>query len=333
MKSIYYDCTQLLSHKAIFNFVIGNRGGGKTFDAKKKCITRFKKKGQQFVWVRRYQTEIDTLSEFWADIAKFYPNDTLTCEGNKLYINGELAGYLIALTKAMQLKSVAFPNVSLIVFDEFLLDKGRITYLKNEVEVFMELFETIARTRDNVVALFLGNAISSVNPYFEYFKITPKIGQKFTKGNGVCIEFYFNEDFIKMKQETRFGKVIKDTSYGEYNMLNKFLRDSDSYLCKRPPTADYKLYQFILDGFKFSLWKDIKMQNFYVDRSFEHNFGQFRTYVLNPNDMDVNDESHILLKRTSQITKYLHKLVEYGDIYFCDQSTKQRFFDFLLTFK
>lgn len=329
--SIYYDCSQLLSYRCIFNFVIGNRGGGKTFDAKKKCIKRFKKYGAQFVWVRRYQTEIDTLSEFWADIQPFFPEDALTVQGNKLYINGELAGYLIALSTSMQLKSVAFPNVRTVVFDEFIIDKGRISYLKNEAHVFMELFETIARTRDNVVALFLGNAISIVNPYFEHFKIKPLLGQRFTKQNGVCIEFYFNEEFIKQKEATKFGQLIKNTSYGEYNMLNKFLRDSDSFIAARPATADFKMYQFIINGFKYSMWRDMKHQNYYVDTSYEENFGQYRTWVLDPNDMNDKDPSHVLLKKSSVVMKQLRKIFEYGDLYFDTQNTKQRFYEFLLT--
>lgn len=329
--SIYYDSAQLLSYRCIFNFVIGNRGGGKTFDAKKKCIKRFKKHGWQFVWVRRYQTEIDTLSEFWADIAPFFPDDKLTVQGNKLYINGELAGYLIALSTSMQLKSVAFPNVRTVIFDEFIIDKGRISYLKNEAHVFMELFETIARTRDNVVALFLGNAISIVNPYFEHFKIKPILGQRFTKKGGVCIEFYFNEEFIKQKEATRFGQLIKNTSYGEYNMLNKFLRDSDSFIAERPATADYKMYQFILNGFKYSLWRDFKHQTYYVDESYEENFGQWRTWVLDPNDMNDKDPSHVMLKKSSVIMKQLKKIFEYGDMYFNSQNTKQRFYEILLT--
>ena len=60
-QSIFYDIAGLLSQRCIFNFVIGNRGGGKTFGSKKLVINRFKKSKHQFVWVRRYQTEIDTL--------------------------------------------------------------------------------------------------------------------------------------------------------------------------------------------------------------------------------------------------------------------------------
>lgn len=329
--SIYYDIAGLLSQRCVFNFIIGNRGGGKTYGGKKLVINRFKRKGSQFVWVRRYRTEIDTLSDFWADIRSAFPEDELTQKGQELYINGELAGYLIALSTSMQLKSVAFPLVSTIIMDEFIIDKGRINYLRNEVHVFMELYETIARMRNNVTALFFGNAISIVNPYFDFFKITPELGKRFTKKGGVCIEFYFNEEFIKHKESTHFGQLIKDTTYGEYNMRNKFLRDSDSYIETRPTTANSKLFQFIFDGERFSLWQDIKYQRFYIDRNYEANFGEFRTYVSNPTDMVDTDKSMIMFKKNNAISKRLCMLVERGDLYFCDQSAKQKFYEKLLT--
>lgn len=329
--SIYYDIAGLLSQRCVFNFVIGNRGGGKTYGGKKLVIKRFKKNGAQFVWVRRYRTEIDTLSDFWADIRDAFPSDELTQKGQELYINGELAGYLIALSTSMQLKSVAFPRVRTIIMDEFIIDKGRINYLRNETHVFMELFETVARMRENVTAIFFGNAISIVNPYFDFFKITPELGRRYTKKNGVCIEFYFNDDFIAKKESTAFGKLIKSTSYGEYNMKNKFLRDSDSFIGNRPATANAKLYQFIFDGERFTLWQDYKYQQFYIDRTFEKNFGEFRTFVSNPIDMDDSDKSMIMFKKNNAISKKLALLIERGDLYFCDQSAKQKFYEKLLT--
>lgn len=329
--SIYYNIAGLLSQRCVFNFVIGNRGGGKTYGGKKLVINRFKRKGQQFVWVRRYRTELDTLSDFWADIRPAFPNDELTQQGDKLYINGELAGYLIALSTSMQLKSVAFPMVSTVIMDEFIIDKGRITYLRNEAQVFMELFETIARMRDNVTAIFFGNAISIVNPYFDFFKVAPDLGRRYTKKNGICIEFYFNEEFIEHKKKTRYGQLIDGTSYGEYNMKNKFLRDTDSFIEERPATANYKLYQFILDGEKFSMWQDYKYQRFYIDRTYENNFGEFRTWVSNPADMVDNDKSMIMLKKNSVITTRIISLIDRGDLFFIDQSAKQKFYEKMLT--
>ena len=328
--SIYYDIAGLLSQRCIFNFVIGNRGGGKTYGGKKLCINRFKKSGAQFVWVRRYRTEIDTLSDFWADIRGAYPDDELTQKGQELYINGELAGFLIALSTSMQLKSVAFPHVKTIIMDEFIIDKGRINYLRNEAQVFMELFETVARMRENVVALFFGNAISIVNPYFDFFKVAPDLGRRYTKKNGICIEFYFNEEFINKKESTAFGKLIKSTSYGEYNMKNKFLRDTDAFIDVRPPSANMKCWQFVFDGEKFALWQDYKYQRFYVDRNYEKNFGEYRTYVSNPVDMDDADKSMILFKKNCTLAKKLALLIERGDLYFCDQSAKQKFYEKIL---
>ena len=330
-QSIYYDISGLLSQRCVFNFVIGNRGGGKTYGGKKLVINRFKRKGYQFVWIRRYRTEIDTLSDFWADIRSAFPEDELTQKGQELYINGELAGYLIALSTSMQLKSVAFPLVRTIIFDEFSIDKGRINYLRNEAHVFMELYETIARMRENVTALFFGNAISIVNPYFDFFNIAPDLGRRYTKKDGICVEFYFNDLFIAKKENTAFGKIIKGTSYGEYNMKNKFLRDTDSFIAPRPATASNKLFQFVFDGEKFSLWQDYRMQQFYIDRTYESNFGEYRTYVSNPIDMDDKDKSHIVFKRNNTIAKRLTLLIERGDLYFVDQSAKQKFYEKLLT--
>lgn len=329
--SIYYNISGLLSQRTLFNFVVGNRGGGKTFGSKKLVINRFKKGGHQFVWVRRYQTEIDTLSDFWADIRPHFPDDELSQVGNSLYINGELAGHLIALSTSMRLKSVAYPLVKTIIFDEFIIDKGRLNYLRNEAQVFMELYETIARMRENVVAIFLGNAISIVNPYFDFFKVAPDLGRRYTKKNGICIEFYFNDEFVQKKENTAFGKLIKDTSYGEYNMKNKFLRDSDSFIGTRPPSAGSKIYQFIFDGERFSLWQDFKYQTYYIDRNYESNFGEFRTFVSNPVDMDDSDKSMIMFKKNCNLAKRLALLIERGDLYFCDQSAKQKFYEKLLT--
>lgn len=330
-KSIYYDIAGLLSQRCVFNFVIGNRGGGKTYGGKKLVINRFKKDGSMFVWVRRYNTEIETLSDFWADIRGAYPEDQLEQKGQELYINGDLAGYLIALSTSMQLKSVAFPRVKTIIMDEFIIDKGRINYLKNECHVFMELYETIARMRNNVVAIFFGNAISIVNPYFTTLKIAPDLSKRFTKKNGVCIEFYFNDDFIAKKESTKFGQLIKNTSYGEYNMKNKFLRDSDSFITNRPATASNKLYQFIFDGERFTLWQDYKYQQFYIDRTYENNFGEYRTYVSNPIDMVDSDKSMIMFKKNNALAKRLIQIIERGDLFFCDQSAKQKFYEKLLT--
>lgn len=331
--SIYYSPAPLLSQKCIFNYVIGNRGGGKSFAGKKLGIQRFKKTGKQFIYLRRYKSELDEVTDYFADIRPFFPDYTLEQKGDKLYIDGELAGYMIALTKTPQLKSNPYPLVTTIVFDEFLIDKGRLPYLKNEAQMLEEFYDTVDRSRDEVVVLCFGNAISVVNPHFTYFGVFPDLNRRFTKDTtkSVCIEFYFNEEFVAKKKNTRFGQSINQRDYGKYNFYNKFLRDTDSYIKKRPATANYKLYQFVLDGQKYSLWQDVKYQCFYIDNAYEPNFGIYRTYVLNPNEMDDNDRSMILLKKNNATMKRIQVWLERGDLYFNNQTTKQKFFEILLT--
>ncbi|MBO7345321.1 MAG: phage DNA encapsidation protein [Clostridia bacterium] len=331
--SIYYSPAPLLSQKCIFNYVIGNRGGGKSFSGKELAIKRFKKKGKQFIYLRRYQTELDPITDYFADIRFKFPTDVLEQKADKLYINGELAGYMVALSKTPSLKSNPYPLVTTIIFDEFIIDKGRLPYLKNEPQLLEEFYDTVDRSRDETVVLCFGNAISIVNPHFTYFNVFPDVNKRFTKDKvkSVCIEFYFNEEFIAKKKATRFGQSIAQREYGDYNFYNKFLRDSDSFIKKRPATANYKLYQFVLDSGKYSLWQDVKYQCFYIDGNYEKNFGLYRTYVLDPNDMDDNDKSMILLKKNNATMKRIKVWLERGDLYFNNQTTKQKFFEILLT--
>lgn len=331
--SIYYSLAPLLSQRCIFNYSVGPRGCGKSFDGKRLGISRFIKKGKEFIYLRRYKSELEKITDFFSDIRFKFPNHKLEQVGNKLYINDKLAGYMFALTETPHLKSVPFPNVDTIIFDEFIIDKGRVTYLKGEAELLLEFYDTVDRSRDTTVLIAIGNAITQVTPHFIYWNMYPSLNQRFVKDmkKSVCIEMYINNNFLEKKLDTRYGRAIKGTRYGQYNLLNNFLRDSDSYIAKRPPTANNKLYQFILDGQKYSLWRDTRNQVFYIDETYEANFGYYRTYVLNPNEMDEKDKSHILLKKNNAIMKRVKEWITVGDVYFNNQTSKQKFFDILLT--
>ena len=56
---MYYDFSKLVSYNALLSFVIGERGVGKTFGAKKFVVNDSLKNGNQFVYLRRYKTELD----------------------------------------------------------------------------------------------------------------------------------------------------------------------------------------------------------------------------------------------------------------------------------
>ena len=170
----YYNLQRVLSFNSLINIIIGERGVGKSYTCKKHVINRFIKKNEQFVYLRRYKTELkSSVPKFFDDIIanNEFPEAKFKVKNNLFYIDDNIAGYALPLSTANILKSTSFAQVKTIIFDEFIIDKGCYHYLQNEVEQFLDIIETIARLRD-VRVFMLGNAISITNPYFTYFDLT-----------------------------------------------------------------------------------------------------------------------------------------------------------------
>ena len=292
---MWYDKQQLLSYNKIFNFVLSNRGGGKTFHFTRWAIDDYKKTRGMCVWVRRYQTEIDEMllnGKFFDAVRELYPDDELKVEGNTGIINGEVFIYFIALSTSRQLKSNNYPTVNKIIYDEFLIDKGRITYIKNEPEVFLDLFETVARMRDNVRAVFLANSVTVVNPYFTFFRIRPNSGKRFNVyPRGICVEFFTDAEFIAAKQKTRFGQLIDGTKYSRYSVHNEWLNDSDTFVEKKPKDGCQFLMGLKYQGQMFGFWVNYEKGNIYVNRQYDPSY--YGLYTLTKEDQTDPSHPHI----------------------------------------
>ena len=178
---MYYDYDKISSYNATFNMIITNRGYGKTYGAKKRAINKFLKKGEQFIYVRRYKSELKKVKDkFFEKIKKEFEGHKFEIKGFTAYIDDKVAGYLIPLSTSLSEKSNEYPNVTTIIFDEFLIDKAYIRYLDNEVETLLDLVYTVQRERENVRVYLLGNNVTTVNPYFDYFNINPNPSERFS---------------------------------------------------------------------------------------------------------------------------------------------------------
>ena len=124
----YYELGNLLGRNKIMNIVIGQRGCGKTFQAKKWAVKKFIETGKEFIWVRRYKTELKSLQSFFDDIVSegYFDSHSLEVKGKTAYIDGQIAGHFVALSVSANQKSVPYPNVDKIIFDEFMIEKGNI---------------------------------------------------------------------------------------------------------------------------------------------------------------------------------------------------------------
>lgn len=236
---MWYDVNETLSYNALLNFVLGPRGAGKTYSCKRKVIKNFLKDGAQFVYLRRYETELNhgKAQKFFDDIKGEFPNHELTVSRTGEFMcDDAVIGWPIPLSKASQFKSVPFPRVTFIIFDEFIIDQGLVRYLPNEVETFNEMYSTIARLRD-VKVLFLSNAITYTNPYFLYFGLEVPKNAKFFRRGDILVQYYVNEEYIDAAKSTRFGRLLENTNYAKYAIENAFLRDSDALIDKMPEGA------------------------------------------------------------------------------------------------
>ena len=122
-------------------------------------------------------------------------------------------GHFVALSTSLNLKSVPFPDVTLICYDEFVIGGGSQQYIKGEVTIFAELMSTVIRKRNDCRVFLLANNISMVNPYFSYFDVRPKVNERFTMAQDgeLVVEIGTNNEFIEEMKQTKFGVLFKNT--------------------------------------------------------------------------------------------------------------------------
>lgn len=279
-KSIFWDISYPLSFNCLFNFIVGARGNGKGYGAKTYATKRGINSDctSQFGYVRRRDEELKkSAPTFFDDIKSQFPEKHFKYKGQTYYCDDRPIGYSFALSTFGNIKSVAYPNVDFIIFDEFIVDtdKGQ-SYLSNEIMLFLDLYETIARpaTRGYAVPVFfLGNRISDINPYFDYWELetpTNKRGVRVFKDD-ILVQLTKNDKFSEVKKNTRFGKLTKDSDYGRYAIDNEALRDTNDFI--RNPSSDNQ-YRFTLKFLNKSvaIYYSYKDNMYYASHKIDPNF-------------------------------------------------------------
>lgn len=272
MSKLYYDYSKVFSYNAMMIYIIGERGVGKTYGATKFVLNRFINHGEEFIYLRRYKSELKTsVPKFFDSLIKNneFKNHNLVSKNNKFYCDDKICGYPIALSTSNILKSTSFDNVKTIVFDEFILDKGTYHYLQNEVIQLLDIIETIGRLRD-IRIIFLGNAISITNPYFTYFDLSLPYNSdiKTFRDGLILVNYIKNDEYRKVKKSSRFGKLIEGTSYSKYAIDNEFLRDSKSFIKKKSEKSKF-FFILVLDDIKYGVWRDLKEDVIYISFQYD----------------------------------------------------------------
>lgn len=285
---MYYDINKTLSYNRLFNFVVGMRGVGKTYSAKMRVIKNYLERKKQFVYLRRYEKELmkSEVEKFFDDVRKEFQDHEFEVKHGTFYIDEEPAGFYMPLSRAAHYKSVPFPDVSMIIFDEFIIATGLIRYLPNEVVSFLEMYSTIARDRD-VTCFFLSNAITFTNPYFLYFDLKPMRGKPVITRGELLLEVVESAQFTDHMENTRFGALVKDTDYGKYAMANDALLDKDVFLTKLPGGAMCVLCVKV-EGRTLGVYRVSGTEIYYISEKYDKTCGRIIALDIDSHDVDTS---------------------------------------------
>lgn len=184
-KPKYYSLNRILETNSTYNVIFGERSNGKTYSVLEHGIKQFMENKSQIGIIRRWQEDIrgkrasGIFSALIVDgsierITKgkytgvyYYSSKFYLCnyndDGKPLYNDFDLLGHTFALSDTEHNKSISFPNIRTILFDEFLT---RQIYLQDEFILFMNTISTIVRQRSDVKIFMLGNTVNKFCPYF-----------------------------------------------------------------------------------------------------------------------------------------------------------------------
>ena len=241
----WYSPNQLLTYNRVIHMCIGERGIGKSYAFKKFPIDKFFKTGKKFIYLRRFKTELDKIRKYFDDVRQEYPDHVLEVKGWRFYCDGVEMGEAIPLSVWQSVKSTAYPDYDIIIFDEFIREKDKSGYLPNEVNSFLNLCHTVFRKRSGVRAFCLSNSVSVVNPYFLAFNIQLDPNKRITFSSDkefrdfVVVENTNGVYTANYDELSPYEKMISHMEYGKMALNNEFISDTNTFIMKRTANASF----------------------------------------------------------------------------------------------
>lgn len=181
----FYTLDKIKECKAQYNMIFGKRSNGKTYSVLTEAVKNYVKNGKQTGYVRRYREDfvgnrgnvlfaalvsdgsISRLTDGKWDRVKYQSGRWWLAredpKDGRLITDSTPFCYGFSLASMEHDKSTSYPDVTIVIFDEFI---SRIGYLPNEFVIFMNVLSTIIRQRDDVTIYMLGNTVNKYCPYF-----------------------------------------------------------------------------------------------------------------------------------------------------------------------
>ncbi len=346
---------------SVFNFVVGNRRGGKSVGIGIFAIADFLCYGYKIVIIRRYMKEFEDskkpalenfikkalpyISEFpriarqSPDLKRLYPEEVLNkvdwdnveadFDGHQCFINGELFAEPVALNRVDGFKNNNYDNVHTVIYDEFIAEKGTAN-LPGEVMKFLIAFDTIARNRPDALkttgAVFIGNAVTYANPFFTEYDIDRRLKKDtkrlLLKDKAVAVEIVENEIAAEEIKVSLFGRALSAGITGRFYLgYSQGNQSQDENSFIKKPSGKREYILNIKTGGRLYAFCKYGGEYFFTDSEVIENWP--RTYSVEPSD---HTEENILLKGTLKgKLSALKEVYSYGLLYFNAQRSKNAF--------
>lgn len=330
--SIYYSYQKLDSFGTHIKGVIGARGIGKTFGAKKKCCKKFKYENKHFAWVRDTESACDKLranngADFFKDLArywrpKFFDLSKCYIKQDVIFINGEYAGKLLAMSTYYNNKGNVFDDIDIIVLDEFIPESIQVNR-GSRARQFLNTVQTIGRTRTNFEIIILANALDLADDILDLFdlKITG-FGYYLNREKDACIHYAPNNpEFDKKNANSLAGKLTKGTQFEAQISQNIFDTNEISYFEKRPPKCEFMC---ILHN-EYGCCRLYERKGFiYVDHDLDPSWRKEHRYVN-----DIRSVTPIRKLMGKNQIDNLRKYFEHGRVEFKNATLRKVFIEFI----
>jgi hypothetical protein len=232
----YYNMLKVLNFDADYFILISERSNGKTYSVKVFGISRALHNQGDIGIIRRYDLDYkNTASEMFNDVLDvieresngrwnnvyYYGKKWYFCkyeDGKRVETDSKPFAYGFYLNGEEHVKSVSYPTITTILFDEFITRNG---YLDEELIKFTSIISTIVRLdtiRFNVkIKIFMcGNTINKYCPYFRDMGLKHVTQQK----QGTIDEYKIN---------TKSGDVLRVAVEYIDSLNNKSSKPSNKF--------------------------------------------------------------------------------------------------------
>lgn len=308
-----------------------NRTAGKTTFFNNYVVNRFKKYGEKFMLVYRYNYELDDVAEkFFKDLETiFYPGQIMESKRrasgifHELFLDETSCGYAVSLNSADQIKiySHLFSDTQHMIFDEFQSESNR--YCSDEIRKFISLHTSVARGAGEMTrylpVYMIGNPVTIINPYYIELGISNRLREdtKFLRGDGFVLEQGFNKTASEAQKESAFNRAFAKNDYVAYSSMSVYLNDNKAFI-ERPVGSGRYLCTIRYNGVNYGIREYLEQGFIYMDDKPDNTFRLKITVTTD--DHEIN---YVMLKRNDMFLQTLRDYFEKGCFRFKDLRCKE----------